>query len=141
MLLVLGALFGAEAFAHERENDTWESLLLTGVSTRQILLGKWAVVLGRLRLWTLILLGSWYAGADLLFFRFNSFGGRFSVARFLIGNAAIPFLAVLEILCSSAIGMAASAVVRRGTWSALAGLAVRVSPMIVFGQNLSSVCL
>src|SRR5689334_142060 len=45
---------GANAISREHVGKTWDSLVLTGVSARQILIGKWLGVLNRVSGWMMI---------------------------------------------------------------------------------------
>src|SRR5688572_27134370 len=46
---------GANTISREHVGQTWDALVLTGVSARRILFGKWRAALWRVRGWTLML--------------------------------------------------------------------------------------
>ena len=46
---------GANAISREHVGKTWDALVMTGVNTRQILIGKWLGVLHRVAPWMLAL--------------------------------------------------------------------------------------
>ena len=48
-------LAGLNTISREHTAQTWEALILTGVSARQIFMGKWRAVLWRMRAWPISL--------------------------------------------------------------------------------------
>src|SRR5258708_4576339 len=53
--VVRALLAGANAISREHVGLTWDSLVLTGISARQILFGKWRAVLRRVGPWMVML--------------------------------------------------------------------------------------
>jgi ABC-type transport system involved in multi-copper enzyme maturation permease subunit len=146
---------GANAVSREHTGKTWDSLVLTGVSARRILWGKWLGVMHRIAPWMLalgtvrlvmlpILMLSlvnryaWYTG-----YRYYSTGSSYYGVDYLpdvswvawaaiLAVVMVVVLTLLEVMCCTALGLAASAVTRRG-WLAMVGaLTVRCIPVILF---------
>ncbi|MCC7450956.1 MAG: hypothetical protein IT324_26305 [Anaerolineae bacterium] len=128
---------GADVISREYAEQTWEPLLLTGVSAPQIFLGKWQAVLSRMWGWGMILGVSWWVLA-LMQYR-GYYNARYYSAPqdalpwLMVGSGLIIVLTTLEILGSSALSIAASAVTRQH-WGAV-GLAtvMRFTPVVLGG--------
>jgi len=144
---------GANAVSREYDGLTWIPLILTGVSARQILLGKWLGVLHQVAPWMLILGSVRLAMLPIFMLSFaNRFAWRMSYRAgnpsynnfnlyYAIGwvewaaVAAVLMtvvLTVLEIMCCAAIGLAASALIKRGWLALIAGICIRFAPVIIF---------
>jgi hypothetical protein len=137
---------------------TWDTLVLTGISTRQILLGKWQAVLRRVAPWMLMLgtirlamipifmvaLVNVYAWESVRYASYSGYSGQqnlypeYSADIHWIPWAALLAvvmsvgLTILEVLACTAIGLAASAVTRHGIPAMVSALLVRFIPVIVF---------
>jgi hypothetical protein len=140
---------GANAVSREHENHTWTPLILTGVTARQILWGKWWAVMhhvapmmlalgtARLLLLPVFMIAFVHRFAWLMTYR-----GRYPYE----GSATIEWVAwaailavgmtvvltVLEIMTCTALGLAASAVLRRRGLAMVVALAIRFTPVILF---------
>lgn len=144
---------GANVISREHVGATWDALVLTGVSARSILWGKWRAALRRAGGW-LLLLGITrlamlpiYSYALLNRFaywtsygtnssRFNDPDARFEIE--LIAWAALlsvvmtVVLTVLEVLACTALGMAASALTKRGAFAIVVASIIRFAPVAIF---------
>jgi hypothetical protein len=141
---------GANAISREHVGQTWDTLILTGVSARHILLGKWEgvlrlsapwiVLLGTVRLvmipifmFALINRFAWRAGSVT---SYSGYGVLASVGwvpwAALLAVAMTILLTILEVLACTAVGLAASALVRRGWLALIAALIVRFTPVALF---------
>ncbi len=128
---------GADVISREYAEETWEPLLLTGVSAPQIFIGKWRAVLKRMWGWGVILGVAWFMVALIQYRGF--YNSRFNTTTpdmlpwVVLGSGMIIVLTTLEILGSSALSIAASALTRQH-WGAV-GLAivVRFTPVILGG--------
>lgn len=141
---------GANAISREHVGQTWDTLILTGVSARHILLGKWEgvlrlsapwiVLLGTVRLvmipifmFALINRFAWRAGSVT---SYSGYGMPASVGwvpwAALLAVAMTILLTILEVLACTAVGLAASALVRRGWLALIDALIVRFTPVALF---------
>ncbi len=152
--LVVARTIAAAANAVSREHDgkTWDILVMTGIHARQILIGKWLGVLrqvapwilalGALRLmmipvFTLSLLNrfAWWTTR-------GGYGnaGPLYEAPFVSWSAGGPLLAVgmtivltvLEGMACAALGLATSAVTRRGWLAMTMAFMLRFAPVVIF---------
>ncbi|GEM_PF-790801 len=147
---------GANAISREHVGQTWDALVLTGVSARLILFGKWRAALWRIRGWTLALGVIRLAMLPVFmmalvnrfaYFRFgqyssyygNNSGGYVYFPEFSwIPEAAVlavimtVVLTLLEVGCCTALGLAASAIFRRGSTAAAAAIIMRFVPVALF---------
>lgn len=148
---------GSNAISREHVGKTWDSLVLTGINARQILIGKWLGVLHRVAPWMLAL-GSVrllmipvftvaMMNRFLYFSLYNSqsnYGGYGSYPPQIMpiswvawaAFAAVLFtvlLTVLEVMTCTAIGLAASAVLRKGWTAMILAFCIRFTPVILFG--------
>ncbi|MBI1281122.1 MAG: hypothetical protein GC179_23550 [Anaerolineaceae bacterium] len=144
---------GANAISREHVGKTWDSLVLTGVSARQILIGKWLGVLNRVSLWMLIFGAVRMVMVPVfmlsLLYRYAWFNGGVSVSQYygdrlpepvgwipwaaLLAVVMSGVLAVLEVAACTALGMAASAWTRRGWTAMIAAFCIRLIPVALFG--------
>jgi ABC-type transport system involved in multi-copper enzyme maturation permease subunit len=151
---IFAIVAGANVISREHVGATWDALVLTGVSARQIMWGKYKAALRRAAGW-LLLLGitrlamipiyiyalmnrfAWY-------FNYNSYGNSryydsdYQVEIELLAGAAIlcvvgtVVLTVLEIMACAALGVAASALTKRGGLAIIMAITVRFIPVAVF---------
>ncbi|MBI5671072.1 MAG: ABC transporter permease subunit [Chloroflexi bacterium] len=139
------------AISREHINHTWTPLILTGVSARRILLGKWLAVmhhvapvmlaLGAVRLLMLpiFMLAFVNRFAWRTLYR-GGYGGYYDGSTAIEWVAWASLLAVvmtvgltlLEMMCCTALGLAASAVLRRRGLAMVAALVIRFAPVILF---------
>lgn len=145
---------GANAVSREHVGKTWDALVLTGVNVRQILTGKWLGVLHRVAPWMLMLgalrlvmipvfmlamtnrFAYWSRGS-------YGYGGGYQqspdtpiewVAWAAVASVVFTvLLTVLEVMACTAIGLAASAVLRKGWTAMIAAFCIRFAPVILFG--------
>ncbi len=141
---------GANTISREHVGLTWDSLVLTGVSARQILFGKWQAAMQRIGPWIVMLgvirlvmipilmiaLVNRYAA---VFMQYSSYGYYDEPSEVswvpwaaVLAVVMTVVLTVLEVMCCAAIGLAASAVMRRGIPSMVAAVIVRFLPVALF---------
>ena len=145
---------GANAISREHVGKTWDALVLTGVNARQILIGKWLGVLHRIAPWMLMLgalrlvmipvftmamtnrFAYWGRGG------YTYYGATSAPQTSPIewvawaAFASVIFtvlLTVLEVMACTAIGLAASAVMRKGWTAMIAAFCIRFAPVVLFG--------
>lgn len=143
---------GANAVSREYDGQTWIPLILTGVITGQILIGKWLGVLHQVAPWMLalgvlrlamlpiFLLAFVNRFAWRYWYRFNSSSVYYSpyaaidwVAwAALVAAVMTIVLTLLEVMCCTAIGLAASAVIKRGWLAMIVAVCVRFAPVVIF---------
>ncbi|MBL8153314.1 MAG: hypothetical protein JNM70_03945 [Anaerolineae bacterium] len=142
---------GANAISREHVGQTWDTLILTGVSARHILLGKWEgvlrvsapwiLLLGTVRLvmipiFTLALVNrfAWRAGNSVT--SYPGYGAPTGVEwvpwAALLAVVMTVVLTILEVFACTAVGLAASALVRRGWLAMIAAMIVRFMPVALF---------
>lgn len=152
IVMVRAIIAGANVISREHVGQTWDALVLTGVSTRQILLGKWNAAMGRVGPWMLGLgvlrlatipiymmaLTHRYAWRTLG--RYTTYGYSYenlptiewlAWASF-VAVVATVLLTVLEVMACTALGMAASAVMRRGMTALAFAFSIRFTPVVLF---------
>lgn len=154
-VLVVARTIAAAANAVSREHDgkTWDILVMTGIHARQILIGKWLGVLrqvapwmlglGALRLvmipvFTLSLLNRFAWWTSRSNGSYNN--GPMYEAPFVGWSAGGPLLAVgmtivltlLEGMACAALGLATSAVTRRGWMAMTMAFMLRFAPVVIF---------
>jgi hypothetical protein len=142
---------GANAISREHVGKTWDALVMTGVNARQILIGKWLGVLHRVAPWMLalgavrlLMIPVFMLAMMNRFLYFASTGSTFYagptntpiswVAWATV--AAVIFtviLTVLEVMACTAIGLAASAMMRRGWTAMIVAFCIRFAPVVLFG--------
>ena len=136
------------AVSREHVNHTWTPLILTGVSARRIVYGKWLAVmhhvapimlaLGAVRL--LLLPVFMLAFVNRFAWRVAYRGGYYGSSSgigwvewaTLLAVVMTVVLTVLEIMACTAIGLAASAVLRRRVLAMVAALFIRFAPVVLF---------
>jgi hypothetical protein len=143
---------GANSISREYDGQTWIPLILTGVSVRQILIGKWLGLLHQVAPWMLGLGTLRLVMLPIFMLAFaNRFAWRFwyqvsSSTFYYNPYTAIDWvewaavvavimtivLTMLEVMCCTAIGLAASAVIKRGWLALIVAVCVRFAPVVVF---------
>jgi hypothetical protein len=140
---------GANTISREHVGLTWDALVLTGVSAQQILFGKWRAALRRVGPWMVMFGVIRLAMIPILFIalvnrcaavllQYASYGYDEPVEVSWVPWAAVlvvvmsVVMTILEVMCCTAIGLAASAVMRRGIAATLAALIVRFLPVALF---------
>lgn len=140
LVALRATLAGVNVISREYTGQTWDSLVLTGLNARQILIGKWRAVVQRVLPWGILLVLVWYAMTVALVVKFpQDFPGVSppnSVPLWvpwllIIAIVSVPLLAALEILSSTLIGIAASALTRRGIAASVLAVSIRLLPVIV----------
>lgn len=158
VVAVRAIIAGANAISREHVGLTWDALILTGVSARQILLGKWRAVLRRVAPWMLAL-GTvrlvmlpvfMLALTNRYAWRVASYGLTYSLYSSNSGTGYDPntiswvpwaavvaamacvVLTILEVMCCSALGLAFSALTRRGVLAGVLALSIRFAPVAIF---------
>lgn len=130
MFLLFGATSGGGTLLEERENQTLDRLLTTGLSMDQLLLGKWGylTVLGVLQTTLMFVWGQLVFGVDLL----GHLDG-FLIITTVTAGAAAAFGLLLATLCRTRGQLNGLSVVVVLTMSALGGSMV---PRYVMSQSL-----
>jgi len=130
MFLLFGATGGGGALLEERENQTLDRLLTTGLSMDQLLLGKWfyLTLLGLVQTTLMFTWGQVIFGIDLL----GHFDG-FLIMTLVTAGAAAAFGLLLATLCRTRGQLNGLSVVVVLTMSALGGSMV---PRYVMSQSL-----
>jgi len=142
---------GANAVSREYDGQTWIPLILTGVSTRKILLGKWLGVMHQTAPWMLALGALRLAMLPIFMLALaNRFAWRIAYRSTMAGYyhpqdvigwvewAALLavimtlVLTLLEIMACTALGLAASAVIKRGWLALVAAICIRFAPVFLF---------
>ena len=142
-------LAGANTISREHIGQTWEALILTGIGTRTILFGKWRAALQRTMPWMLALgilrlamlpifemalinRFAFYIGHYFFIYDPGAFGFIWVPWETVLAALLTVVLTILEALCSTAIGVAASAVTRRGVLATITAVCVRFIPVALF---------
>jgi hypothetical protein len=149
---VRALMVGANVISREHVGQTWDALVLTGVSARRILLGKWLAALYAVRGWMLVL-GAVHVAMLPIFslgllktfaertMRYGSSSYYYEMERMeftllpwavVLAVVAAVALTVLEMMCCTALGMAASALTKRNLSAAVLALCVRFAPVAIF---------
>ncbi len=130
MFLLFGATGGGGALLEERENQTLDRLLTTGLSMDQLLLGKWLylTLLGLVQTTLMFVWGQVIFGIDLL----GHLDG-FLIMTLVTAGAAAAFGLLLATLCKTRGQLNGLSVVVVLTMSALGGSMV---PRYVMSQSL-----
>jgi ABC-type transport system involved in multi-copper enzyme maturation permease subunit len=147
---------GASAISREHHERTWDTLVMTGISARQILLGKllgvmyrvapWMFALGAMRLIMLPVLmlafvnrvAYWVVGNGNNYSYYSNGIDYLPTISWVAWAAMLAVvmtvvLTMLDALCCAAIGLAASAVTRRSWLALIAAFCVRFAPVVIFG--------
>jgi hypothetical protein len=144
---------GANTISREHVGQTWDALVLTGVSARQILIGKYVaalrvsfnmmLTLGVVRLamlpifsFGLVKVYAYYVTRSQVTYayRYDSIEPEFEFmvwSSILAATFAILFT-LLDTMTCTAIGLAASAVTKRGMIATIIALSIRFAPVILF---------
>jgi hypothetical protein len=150
---VRAIIAGANAISREHVGLTWDALMLTGLSARLIFLGKWRAALHRVRGW-MVLLGvvrlamlPTYFVALTKTYAWVMCGPYYGSSYYCTTQTEVAwlpwaaivaafmtvFLTILDVLCCTALGLAASAIARRGSLAGLIAILVRFTPVLLFG--------
>lgn len=153
LVVVRAIVAGANAVSREHVGQTWDALILTGVSTRSILLGKWYAAMTRTAPWMIglgvlrlaMLPVFMYSLVNRYAWRvsyYNSnYNNGFDDPRFfvewlpwavMLAVVATVVLTFLEVAAATILGIAASAAARRGVTALVIALAVRFTPVALF---------
>lgn len=146
-ITVLQTIIASSGILSTEYNDqTWEPLIITGISVRRILLGNWLAALHRVRGWLFFLAIArimvlpiylvvsakvarsecGFSGFDCVF-QPSATLGIWSLA---IGMTVV--LTVLDIACCSLIGLASSAITRHSRFAVVLAILLRFSPLFIF---------
>jgi ABC-type transport system involved in multi-copper enzyme maturation permease subunit len=145
---------GANAVSREHTGKTWDALVLTGVSDRRILWGKWLGVLHRVAPWMLalgvvrlvmlpiLMLALTNRYAFWTMYRYPNNSAYYNTAELpavswvpwamLVAVIMTVLLTVLEVMSCTALGLAASAVTKRGWLAMIGAMVIRCFPVILF---------
>jgi ABC-type transport system involved in multi-copper enzyme maturation permease subunit len=157
VVITRSILAGVGAISREHVGQTWESLVLTGVSVRQILFGKlraalrtimpWMLILGTLRVVMLPLMTYYTVQRMALRCMTNAAtayannGGYYSYFcremdwvpwAWLSAPVLAVLLTMLEVVACVSLGIAASAITRRSVTAAVLAISIRFVPIAVF---------
>lgn len=141
---------GATAISREHIGLTWDALVLTGISARQILFGKWRAVLRRVAPWLLLLgtlrlamipvfqvaLINRFAWLNAYYYSSSS-RANFPAVRWvpwasLLAVVMSIVLTLLEIAACTMLGLATSAVTKSNISAAVSALILRFLPVAFF---------
>lgn len=147
---------GANVISREHVSVTWDALVLTGISARQILIGKWRAALRRAAPWVLILGIARLAMIPIftlavlnrmaLWFNYNATvnSSRYydsgtnpfeiTILPWAVSLAVLltVLLTILEVVACTALGMAVSAVAKRGGLAMVVAGVIRFAPVAIF---------
>jgi hypothetical protein len=148
---------GVNAISREHVGQTWDALVLTGISARKIFFGKWRAALRRSAPWMLALgtmrlamlpvftmaILNRLAWRNLVrgYYNFSSYSGATSDFYYnvewvawaaVVAVIATVALTMLEVLFCTALGLAASATIRRTVPAAVVALSLRFLPVALF---------
>jgi hypothetical protein len=141
---------GANAISREHVAQTWDALVLTGVSGRLILLGKYRAALARVRGWALALgivrlamlpifvmaflnrVAYWRFGRYSYGYDYYEYEVDWLPWAVILSVVMTVALTLLDVLCCTALGLASSAVFRRGSIAAMAAILIRFAPVTLF---------
>lgn len=150
---------GANAISREHVGQTWDALTLTGLTDRQILLGKWRAALYHVRGWMLALgivrlamlpvfmIGlvktyAWYTCQPYSYAQssYSTYCGANAEMDWIPWAALLAIsmsvlLTLLDVLGCTALGLAASALTRCGSTAAMVAILVRFTPVILFAAS------
>ncbi|MFQ3534701.1 MAG: hypothetical protein SNJ58_02390 [Aggregatilineales bacterium] len=146
---------GANTVSREHVAQTWDSLVLTGMSARQILLGKWLAALRRAAPWILalgtvrlamlpvLMMGVLHRFAYFTYRRY-SYSYGYTYDDFVMPTvewlpwaafaavALTVLITLVEAACCTMLGIFASTAFRRGALAAVAAFAIRFAPVAIF---------
>lgn len=143
---------GSNTLSREHVNQSWDSLVLTGISARSILLGKffaglrraapWVVAFGTVRLAMLpvMMMGFAHRYAQWAsrrgYYNYYDDGTPFNIEfLFWAALAAVVgtiILTMIEAACCVALGMLGSALTKRGATAAAFAMTIRFVPVALF---------
>ncbi|RMF50659.1 MAG: hypothetical protein D6749_09975 [Chloroflexota bacterium] len=144
---------GANTVSREHVSQTWDALVLTGLSARQILLGKWFAALRRVAPWILALGAVRLAMLPVLMIAFVHRFAYFAYRRYssysLYDDYQMPtvewlpwavytavvltvLITLVEAACCTMLGIFASTLFKRGALAAAMAFIVRFTPVAIF---------
>jgi hypothetical protein len=146
LVLHFGLMFqtlslAANSIARERQNNTWDMLVLTGLDARQIVYGKWwaivqrqwrnYAVLGLLRMGAIV----WFSAAASRIFAYSYLYGGFwfmlpNPLHILIAGAAILALTLVNLGFTAACGVLASSQSERSALALVRAIILRVLTLL-----------
>ncbi len=129
----------------EYTDQTWEPLILTGISIRRILIGNSLAAIHRIRGWLFflavariavlpiyLLVSAKVAAAQCGSFGFHCVWQPPTPTTWSLAIGITVVLTVLDILCCSMFGLATSAIIRHSGFAAVLAILLRFSPLIIF---------
>lgn len=130
----------------EYSTQTWETLILTGISARRILLGKLLATLHQSRGWIFLFGIARIAVLPLYllvtFKVVHSECGLYSLScvlqptrtlsMWLAAVGMVLALTVVDILCCALLGLASSTLIRRAAFAMILAILIRFAPLILF---------
>lgn len=147
---------GANTVSREHVAQTWESLVLTGMSARQILLGKWFAALRRAAPWILalgtvrlamlpvLMMGVLHRFAYFSYRRYYSYSYNYGYDDAVMPTvewlpwatfaavALTVIITLVEAACCTMLGIFASTAFRRGALAAAVAFVIRFAPVAIF---------
>ncbi len=151
-VMIRAVVAGANVISREHVGRTWDALVLTGVSARRIMIGKWLAAVRRVWGWGVALACLRMVFVPIFFFsttqsyayytwrRMGSYQNQYDDVVYTIGfSPGITFTAVIvallmpfiEIAACAALGVAASGITQRGASAAVLAGIVRFVPTIL----------
>jgi hypothetical protein len=145
-ITVLGTILASiGVLSAEYADQTWEPLIITGISARRILLGNWLAALHRIRGWLFFLViariavlpvylivSEKVARSECGFSGFDCVWQSPTIGRWSLAVGMTIALTILDVACCSLIGLAASAITRHSRFAAVLAILLRFSPLIIF---------
>jgi hypothetical protein len=145
---VLQAIVASTSVFGEYTQQTWEHLIITGISIRRILLGNWLAALHRIRGWLFFLAIARIAVIPMYVLVTLKVALPMCAYASCVLQAPKPIwrwalavgmaigmtvgLTVFDIACCSLIGLAVSALTRHSRLAAVFAVLLRFSPLVVF---------
>ncbi len=130
----------ANALGREYHDQNWDSLVITGISARQIFWGKLRALVYDFRRWWVLLAVVRFIAAFIVTGKATVYGNdTWNASAFLISMGlvvlSIVFMIVLsglEIVCCVALSLAANALVWQRALSTMVALTIRFAPVFIF---------
>jgi ABC-type transport system involved in multi-copper enzyme maturation permease subunit len=133
---------GTDMISREFTRQTWDALILTGISARKILWSKWLAVLPQVWKWIILIWISRFLMSFLLIYLSgideHNETFQWDTQAFVFGIVITIALPILELCCYTILGISVSAVCRNRIGAMILGLGVRFAPVILFGSVLVS---
>jgi hypothetical protein len=144
---------GANTISREHVGKTWDVLVLTGIDAQRILMGKWLAVMHQVAPWmlglgivrlvmipvfmlSLVNRFAWWTTRGSSTYNYGGLNDlplvSWSPGASLLAVIMTVSLTLLEVMACTALGMASSAVTRKG-WSAIVvAFCLRFAPVVIF---------